>query len=164
MHLRLHLDVSIRSHLYADTNCTRQDHSGPQDHFRTQHALAELKNSIPGIQEDLEDYLAQVQATISTAKASLLALGDEQARLRSSLDGLTQVQRIVDRIRLCIVIERNRAVPGSQAIFGTDTSQPPFNLKVLGNVAGEGSLMVSGVYNPQAIQDILKSSRMPSPP
>ena len=140
--------------MYAEADYTRQDHSSTQD------SLEELKDSISGTKEDLEDQLAQVRRTISTAEASLRkVLQDDQARLQSSLNSLAQAQRIADGIHPSIVIQRNRADQGSRAIFGTDTSQPQFNLTVSDNEARSNAVMGSGVYTPQTLQALLGSSR-----
>ena len=129
--------------MHTKADFTRQSHSGTQD------SLEELKNSISGTKEDLEDQLDQVRQTISTAEASLReVLQDDQARLQSSLDSLAQAQRITDGIHPDIVIERNRAGQGSRAIFGTDTSQPQFNLTVSDNEAQSNAVMGAGVHTP----------------
>lgn len=119
-----------------------------------------LKDSISGTKEDLEDQLAQVQRTINTAEASLReVLQDDQARLQSCLNSLTQAQKIADGIHPSIVVQRNRADQGSRAIFGTDTSQPQFNLTVSDNEAQPHAVMGSGVYTPQTLQALLGGSR-----
>ncbi|KAL8696241.1 MAG: hypothetical protein Q9201_007758 [Fulgogasparrea decipioides] len=124
-----------------------------QDHSSTQDLLEELNNSINGTKEDLEDQLAQVQQTVSTAEASLReVLQDDQARLQSSLNSLAQAQRITDGIHPSIVIQRNRADQGSRAIFGTDTS-------LSDNKARSNAVMGSGVYTPQTLQALLGISR-----
>ena len=104
--------------------------------------------------------MAQVQRTISTAEASLRkVLQDDQARLQSSLNSLAQAQRIADGIHPSIVIQHNRADQGSRAIFGTDTSQPQFNLTVSDNEARSNAVMGTGVYTPQTLQALLGNSR-----
>lgn len=129
--------------LYAESDFTRQDHSSIQD------SLEGLKDSISGTKEDLEDQLAQVQRTINTAEALLReVLQDDQARLQSCLNSLTQAQKIADGIHPSIVVQRNRADQGSRAIFGTDTSQPQFSLTVSDNEAQPHAVMGSGVYTP----------------
>ncbi|KAI4271449.1 MAG: hypothetical protein L6R38_006869 [Xanthoria sp. 2 TBL-2021] len=130
-----------------------------QDHSSIQDSLEEFKDLISRTKEDLEDQLAQVQRTISTAEASLRkVLQDDQARLQSSLNSLAQAQRIANGTHPSIVIERNRADQGSRAIFGTDTSQPQFNLTVSDNEAQSNAVMGSGVYTPQTLQALLGSS------
>ena len=86
-------------------------------------------------------------------------LQDDQARLQSSLNSLAQAQKIADDIRPNVVIQQNRASQGSRAIFGTDTSQPHFNLTVSGNEAQPYAVIGSGVYTPQTLQALLGDSR-----
>ncbi|KAL9002000.1 MAG: hypothetical protein Q9188_005052 [Gyalolechia gomerana] len=129
-------------------------------HSITQDSLAQIKNSIDGTREDIEDQLDQVQQTISTAEASLReVLQDDQARLQSSLDSLAQAQKITDGIHPDIVIQRNRAGQSSRAIFGTDTLQPQFNLTVSDNEAKTGAVVGAGVHTPQTLQTLLGDSR-----
>jgi hypothetical protein len=124
--------------------------------------LNDLKNSIRGTKEDLEDQLHQVQQIISGADASFREiLQTDQARLRSSLDSLARAQRVADITHPKVVVEDNRAGPGSRAIFGTDTSQPQFNLNVSNNVAGIGAVVSAGVHSPQTLQALLGDSRTP---
>lgn len=104
--------------------------------------------------------MAQVQRTISTADVLLRkVLQDDQARLQSSLNSLAQAQRIADGIHPSIIIQHNRADQGSRAIFGTDTSQPQFNLTVSDNEARSNAVIGSGVYIPQTLQALLGNSR-----
>ncbi|KAL8696017.1 MAG: hypothetical protein Q9201_007864 [Fulgogasparrea decipioides] len=114
-------DLKQRLFSYKSTLSIAFDSIVMQDHSSTQDSLEELKDSISGIKEDLEDQLAQVQRTIRTAEASLReVLQDDQARLQSSLNSLAQAQRIADGIHPSIIIQRNRANQGSRAIFGTN--------------------------------------------
>lgn len=104
--------------------------------------------------------MAQVQRTISTAEVSLReVLQDDQARLQSSLNSLEQAGKIADDIRPDVAIQHNRAGQGSRAIFGTDTSQPQFNLTVSDNEAQPYAVIGSGVYTPQTLQALLEDSR-----
>ncbi|KAK3177983.1 hypothetical protein OEA41_000115 [Lepraria neglecta] len=126
----------------------------------TQDSLEQLKELISGTKEDLEDQLAQVQRHIETAEASLrVVLQDDQARLQSCLNSLAQVQQIANNIRPSVFIQDNRAGQGSRTIFGTDTSQPQFNLTVSGNEAQQDAVMGSGVYTPQTLQALLGDTR-----
>ena len=86
-------------------------------------------------------------------------LQDDQARLQSSLNSLAQAQKFADGIHPTVVIQRNRADQGSRAIFGTDASQPQFNLTVSDNEAQPHAVMGSGVYTPQTLQALLGDSR-----
>jgi len=139
--------------------CT-EAYSARQDHSSTQDSLKDLKNSIRGTKEDLEDQLDQVRQTISTADASLREiLQVDQARLQSSLDSLARAQRVADTTHPEVVLERNRAGQGSRAIFGTDTSQPQFSLTVSDNEAGLGAVMAAGIHTPQTLQALLGDSR-----
>ncbi|KAM3070113.1 hypothetical protein ACMFMG_003853 [Clarireedia jacksonii] len=134
-----------------------------QDHGTTQDSLRDLKDKISGTKEDLEDQLDQVQQTISTADASLREiLQDDQARLQSSLDNITQAERVIENSPPKIIIERNRAGQGSRAIFGTDTSQPQFNLTVAENEAGIGAVVGAGVHSPETLQTLLGNSSTPN--
>jgi hypothetical protein len=133
-----------------------------QDHSVTQEALGDLKDLVSGTKEDLEDQLEAVRQTISTADASLRqSLLEDQARLQSSLDSIAQAQRVAENTRPKVIIEDNRAGQGSRAIFGTDTSQPGFNLTVARNEAGIGSVYSAGVHTPQTLQALLQHSRTP---
>jgi hypothetical protein len=139
-----------------------ETHSVSQVHSITQDSLNDLKNSIRGTKEDLEDQLDQVRQAISTAGASLREmLQVDQARLQTSLDSLAQAQRVADTTDLKVVLERNRAGQGSRAIFGTDTSQPQFSLTVSENEAELGAVMAAGVHSPETLQALLRDSRTP---
>jgi precorrin isomerase len=154
--LRSRQSICIRpSHLFS---CTQAD-TASGDHSTTQDSLNQLKDAIEGTKEDLEDQLGQVRQVITTAEASL---GDmlrvDQARLQRSLDSLAQAQTIIDHSKPQIVIERNRAEQGSRALFGTDTSQPRFNLTASDNEAQLGAVMAAGVHSPQTLQALLGKS------
>ena len=151
--MRLRQSICIRpNHRFE---CT-QAYSASDDHSTTQDSLNQLKDAIQGTREDLEDQLGQVQQAIKTAEASL---GDilrvDQARLQRSLDNLAQARTIVDHSKPQIVIERNRAEQGSRALFGTDTSQPRFNLTTSSNEAQLGAVMAAGVHSPETLQALL---------
>jgi phage-related protein len=133
-----------------------------RDHSITQDSLKDLKDFISGIKEDIEDQLDQVQKTISTADTSLLAiLQDDQARLQSSLDSITRAQQVADTAHPKIIIEHNKAGQGSRAIFGTDTTQPRFDLTVAHNTAELGATVSAGVHSTQTLQALLRTSRTP---
>ncbi|KAL2058793.1 hypothetical protein ABVK25_000084 [Lepraria finkii] len=153
-------DMKQRLLSYKSTLSIAFDLIMVQDHSSIQDSLEGLKESISGTKEDLEDQLAQVQRTVNNAEASLReVLQDDQARLQSCLNSLTQAQKIADGIHPSIVVQRNRAGQGSRAIFGTDTSQPQFNLTVSDNEAQPHAVMGSGVYTPQTLQALLGGSR-----
>lgn len=57
-----------------------------------------------------------------------------------------------------IVVQNNRVGQGARAIFGTDTSQPRFNLSVSGNEVGPDSTMAAGVFSAETIQALLGNS------
>ena len=122
--------------------------------------MERLKELIGGTKEDLEDQLAQVQRHIETAEASLRAvLQDDQTRLQDCLNSLAQAQQTANSVRPSISIQNNQAGQAGRTIFGTDTSQPQFNLTVSGNQAQQGAVMGSGVYTPQTLQALLGTSR-----
>ena len=122
--------------------------------------MEQLKELIGSTKEDLEDQLAQVQRHLETAEASLRAnLQDDQAGLQSCLNSLAQAQQIANNVRPSVFIRDNRAGQGSRTIFGTDTSQPQFNLTVSGNEAQQDAVIGSGVYTPQTLQALLGDSR-----
>ncbi|BCR85775.1 uncharacterized protein ACHE_21233S [Aspergillus chevalieri] len=128
----------------------------------TQDSLDNLKDSIQGTKEDLEDQLNQVRETIGSADASSReTLQADQARLQRSLDTLEQAQRVADTTHPEVIIKSNRADQGSRAIFGTDTSQPQFSLNVTDNEAGLGAVVSAGVHTPQTLQALLRDSRTP---
>lgn len=125
----------------------------------TQGSLEDLRNVISGTKEDLEDQLAQVRETITTANASIRQiLQDDQTRLQESLAGLAQAERVAETILPTVIIERNQAGPGARAIFGTDTSQPQFNLTVSNNTAAMNSVASSGVFTSETLQALLGNS------
>lgn len=133
-----------------------------QDHSVTQESLSDLRDLIGGTKEDLEDQLDAVRQTISVADVSLRrVLEEDQARLQSSLDSIAQTQRVAETTRPQVTIEDNRAGKGSRTIFGTDTSQPAFNLTVARNEAGVGAVSSAGVHSPQTLQALLQHSRTP---
>jgi hypothetical protein len=133
-----------------------------QDHSATQESLGDLKDLISGTKEDLEDQLDTVRQTISAADASLReVLEEDQARLQSCLDSIVRTQRIAETTRPQVTIEDNRAGEGSRAIFGTDTSQPVFNLTVARNEVAVGAVSSAGVHSAQTMQALLQHSRTP---
>jgi hypothetical protein len=135
-------------------------YSASDDYSTTKDSLKQLKDVIEGTKEDLEDQLDQVRQAITTAAVSLRdTLEADQARLQRSLDGLAQAQRIADNSQSQVVIERNRAGQGSRTLFGTDTSQPRFNLTVSDNEAQTGAVIAAGVHSPQTLQALLGESR-----
>jgi ABC-type transporter Mla subunit MlaD len=127
-----------------DGNATYTD-STSQNHSTTQDSLSELKKSIEGTKEDLEDQLERVQETISNTGAALRdILQADQAQLQRGSRSLVQAQKVADTARPQIVIERNRGGEESRALFGTNTSQPHFNLTVSENEAQCGAVMAAG--------------------
>lgn len=124
--------------------------------------MSELKGLTSGTKEDLEDQLEAVRQTITAADTSLRqVLEEDQARLQSSLNSIAKAQRIANTTRPQVTIEDNRAGEGSRTIFGTDTSQPEFNLTVAGNEVGVGAVSSAGVYSAQTLQALLQHSRTP---
>ncbi|KAF2278228.1 uncharacterized protein EI97DRAFT_499725, partial [Westerdykella ornata] len=133
-----------------------------QDHSVTQSSLDDLKNLISGTREDLEDQLEEVQRDIEDAAISVReVLQDEQARLQSILASVEKAQEVLNTTQPKLVIESNKAGDGSRAIFGTDTSQPHFELKVANNEAGVGAVMSAGVHSPETLQALLQQSQTP---
>jgi ABC-type transporter Mla subunit MlaD len=130
--------------LLAHTDSTSQDHSTTKD------SLNELHKLIEGTKEDLEDQLDQVRHAISGAGASLRdLLQADQAQLQCGLESLAQAQRVTETTRPQVVIEENRGGQESRTLFGTDTSQPQFNLTVADNEAQHGAVMAAGVHSPE---------------
>jgi len=137
----------------ADADSARRDHSTTHD------SLNDLKNSIRGTKEDLEDQLDQVRETIVSEDASKReTLQADQARLLSSLKCLEQAQQVADTTHPKVVVKSNRADRGTHAIFGTDTSQPHFSLNVSDNEAGLDAVVAAGVHSPETIQALLRGS------
>src|SRR5436853_2139583 len=133
-----------------------------QDQSVTQETLNALQDLIIGTKEDLEDQLDQMKQAISAADTSTReVLQNDIDRLQSSLDSITQAQRIADNTHPRLTIKRNRAGQGSRAIFGTDTSQPQFDLTVSENEAELGAVMSAGVHSPETLQALLGTSRTP---
>lgn len=125
--------------------------------------MGDFKDLIGGTKEDLEDQLEAVRQTINAADAWLREiLMEDQARLQSSLDSIAQAQRISDSTRLKVIIKDNLASSGSLAIFGTDKTQPEFDLKVMNNEVGVGAVSSAGVHSPQTLQALLQDSRTPN--
>lgn len=126
--------------------------------------MNDLRNSIRGTKEDLEDQLDQVRQIISNEDASFREiLQADQARLRSSLENLARAQQITDTTLPEVVIMSNRTDQAARAIFGTDTSHPQFSLSVSDNEAGPGAVMAAGVHTPQTLQSLLGDSQTPKP-
>jgi hypothetical protein len=133
-----------------------------QDQSVTQEALSALNALIAGTKEDLEDQLDQVRDTMKSADASAReVLQGDIDRLQGSLDSIVRAQGIADGTRPEVTIQHNQAKQGARAIFGTDTSQPEFNLKVLDNEAGIGAVTSAGVYSPETLRALLEGSRTP---
>jgi hypothetical protein len=124
--------------------------------------LSNLKDLISGTKEDLEDQLDQVRQAIGTADAPVRKiLQDDLARLQNSLDSVARAQRIADTARPEVTIEGNEAGQYARAIFGTDTPQPQFNLRVSENRAELGASMSAGVHSPQTLQALVGKSQTP---
>lgn len=144
---------------FSSSASTEAD-SARHDHSNTQDSLRDLKNSISGAKEDLEDQLDQLRQTINTADVSLREiLQADQVRLQSSLETLARAEQVANTIQPKVVIEHNRAGQGSRTIFGTDTSKPQFSLTVSDNEAGLGAVMGAGIHSPQTLQVLLGDSR-----
>jgi ABC-type transporter Mla subunit MlaD len=131
-----------------------------QDHATTQDSLNELRKSIEGTKDDLEDQLDQVRHAISGAGASLRdLLQADQAQLQSGLESLAQAQRVAETTQPRVVITRNLGGQESSTLFGTDTSRPQFHLTVSDNEAQLGAVMAAGVHSPETLQALLRGSR-----
>jgi ABC-type transporter Mla subunit MlaD len=131
-----------------------------QDHAITQNSLNELRKSIEGTKEDLEDQLDQVRHAISGAGASLQdLLQADQAQLQSGLENLAQAQRVAETTQPQVVITRNLGWQESRTLFGTDTSRPQFHLTVSDNEAQLGAVMAAGVHSPETLQALLRGSQ-----
>ncbi|RAR13367.1 hypothetical protein DDE83_003230 [Stemphylium lycopersici] len=155
-------DIKNRLSSYKTTLVVAFQSTNSQDHSATQESLCDLKDLISGAKEDLEDQLDTVRHTISAADASLRGLLEEdQARLQSSLESIAHAQQIADTTRPKVTIEENCAGEGSRAIFGTDTSQPGFNLTVARNEVAVGAVSSAGVHSAQTLQALLQHSRTP---
>ena len=121
--------------------------------------MDELKRSIEGTKEDLEDQLDRVEQAISGAGASLreLLLAD-QTQLQSCLDSLAHAQRVADTTQVQVIIERNRGGEDSRTLFGADTSRPAFSLTVSDNEAQRGAVMAAGVHSPEVLHALLEGT------
>lgn len=91
-------------------------------------------------------------------------LQEDQTRLQESLARLAEYEGAAQIILPTVIIEGNQASTGARAIFGTDTSQPRFNLTVSHNTAGPNSVTSSGVYTPETLQTLLGYSPRYEPP
>ena len=130
-----------------------------QDHTITQESLSELKKSIEGTKEDLEDQLDQVRDAIGSAAASLRdQLSADQARLQSSLDSLAHAQRVAETTLPQVIIKGNRGGAESRTLFGTDASRPQFSLNASDNIAEQGAVMAAGVHSPETLKALLGES------
>lgn len=122
--------------------------------------MNDLKNSICGTKEDLEDQLDRVREAIRSTDASTQeSLQADQARLLGSLKSIEWAQQVADTTHPSVVVQSNQAGQGTCTIFGTDTSQPQFNLNVLENEAGLGATMAAGVHTPETLQALLRDSQ-----
>ncbi|KAI9926125.1 hypothetical protein MW887_004588 [Aspergillus wentii] len=115
----------------------------------TEDSLNDLKDSIQGTKEDLEDQLDQVRETISSADVSVQGvLQADQTHLQKSLESLERAQWVLSTTQPQVIIKSNRAVQGSRAIFGTDVSQPEFSMnKRFKNCLGILGLKTSHSYS-----------------
>ncbi|KAJ4383784.1 hypothetical protein N0V86_000627 [Didymella sp. IMI 355093] len=156
-------DIKKRLSSYKTTLVVAFQSVNIQDHSATQESLGDLKDLISGTKEDLEDQLDAVRQSISVADASLRGvLEEDQACLQSSLDSIARAQRVADTTRPQVTIEDNRAGEGSRAVFGTDTSQPGFNLTVARNEVAVGAVSSAGVHSSQTLQALLQHSQTPN--
>lgn len=134
-----------------------------QDHSVTQETLDDLKDLITATREDLEDQIDQVQQSVGTASAAARdTLQNDMDQLQSSLDSIARAYRVADNIRPKVTIEGNKAGQSARAIFGTDTTQPHFDLNVSGNEAGLGAVMSAGVHSPETLRALLATSTTPA--
>ena len=159
VHAKYCICVNQHVHIYLLFLCTATDFPS-QDHATTQDSLNELRKSIEGTKEDLEDQLDQVRHAISGPGASLRdLLQADQAQLQSGLESLAQAQRVAETTQPQVVITRNLGGQESRTLFGTDTSQPQFHLTVSDNEAQLGAVMAAGVHSPETLQALLRGSR-----
>jgi hypothetical protein len=122
--------------------------------------LNDLKDSIRGTKEDLEDQLDQIREAIqSTDASSREPFQADQARLLGSLKSVEWAQQVADTTHPKVVVESNRAGQGTRTIFGTDISQLQFSLNVSENEAGLGAIMAAGVHTPETLQALLRDSQ-----
>jgi hypothetical protein len=139
---------------YTATNSIRRNHG------ITPESLNDLKDSIRGTKEDLEDQLDQIHEAIkSTDTSNRASFQTDQAQLVGSLKSIEWAQQVADTTLPKVVVESNRAGQGTRTIFGTDTSQPQFSLNVSENEAGLGAIMAAGVHTPQTLQALLRDSQ-----
>ncbi|KAJ6088412.1 hypothetical protein N7486_009673 [Penicillium sp. IBT 16267x] len=149
-------DMKQRLASYKSTLCINFDLIHLRDHSITQSSLYDLQNTICGVKDDLEDQLDRVKDTISAADASIRdILQVDQALLQRSLESLERAQLVADTAHPQVTISKNRSDEHSRAIFGTDTSQPKFDLNVSENEVGVNATAAAGVHTPQTLQTLL---------
>lgn len=118
-----------------------------------------IKDFICGTREDLQDQLDQVQETIRSADVSIQeTLRADQAQLLGSLKSIEWAQHVADT-HPTVIVQSNQGGEGTRTLFGTDTSQPQFNLNVSKNEAGSGATMVAGVLTTDTIRVMFGNSQ-----
>ncbi|KAB8072334.1 hypothetical protein BDV29DRAFT_177530 [Aspergillus leporis] len=153
-------DIRKRLNSYKSTLSITFASINMRNHGITQESLNDLKDSIRGTKEDLEDQLDQIHEAIrSTDALNRATFQADQARLVGSLKSIEWAQQVADTTLPKVVVESNRAGQGTRTIFGTDTSQPQFSLNVSENEAGLGAIMAAGVHTPQTLQALLRDSQ-----
>lgn len=121
--------------------------------------MTDLKDSIDGTKQDVQDQLEQVQSRITSAAASLQdILQADRAHLRATLESLEQSQSRAENVKPTITISENRAGQASRAIFGTDALQPNFDLNVVRNEAQSGATMAAGLHSPETLRVLLQNA------
>lgn len=130
-----------------------------RDHGTTQESITELKRLVEGTKQDLNDQVEQVEDAIHGAAESFRdRLQADCAQLQSALQALAQAQHVADTTRPQVVIEKNQGGEDSRALFGTDVSQPHFDLTVSNNIADKRAVIVTGVNSTETVQAFLKGS------
>ncbi|KAB8240144.1 hypothetical protein BDV35DRAFT_374571 [Aspergillus flavus] len=153
-------DIRKRLNIYKSTLSITFASINMQNHGITHDSLNDLKDSIRGTKEDLEDQLDQIREAIqSTDASSREPFQADQARLLGSLKNIELAQQVADTSHPKVAVESNRAGQGTRTIFGTDTSQPQFSLNVSENEAGLGAVMAAGVHTPETLQALLRDSQ-----
>ncbi|KAE8397189.1 hypothetical protein BDV37DRAFT_266277, partial [Aspergillus pseudonomiae] len=131
-------DIRKRLNSYTSTLSITFASINMRNHSITQESLNDLKDSIRGTKEDLEDQLDQINEAIRSTDASNRAsFRTDQARLVGSLKSIEWAQQVAD----------------------TTLPRPQFSLNVSENEAGLGAIMAAGVHTPQTLQALLRDSQ-----